>query len=860
MAKQDIKLGVEPTGKGGDSNRRGNIKINANFTELYKAMGAVFGEVNSGVEGAVLPLYLPTTHGGTGNGIGNAPTADKFYTARNISISGGVTGTATSFDGSEDISIDVTSIDASKILAGTIPAERVPILNQDTTGNASTANNAQHAVEADHAKGADHAGTADSLKTSVKIHGVDFDGSGAIDIPTFNREKDGTVPHPTTTTSTRYLREDGTWEIPTNTTYTLMSDTEYKAATSLTGRLISAKLLKAAVLLHGKELESIQGNAATASKLKDPVNINGKPFDGSESIEILTGSSAYIGSVSWFNGNPMRLPDGYVQGNGQIYNRADYPFMWEAIERGQFEAIDDATWLADPSQRAKYSLGDGSTTFRMPDLNGVQPDSLNAPFLRGKGPFAVGTVLGDAIRDIQGYAFDIVGGNDALAQGAHGALVRNHIGAWQGLVADNSSTRILNFGGYSFKASNVVPTANENRPISAVGMWIIKVRGDTVASPESQPATLLHNEFHGNQIIHGDMIVTGEVRFGEGSKVEVNLPIGFVEWYNGPRTHIRMGTLPGDGQLLNRADYPALWAEIARGAFVAVTEADWWATPNNRGSYSLGDGATTFRMPDLNGVQAGSYKRTFLRGADTNAFVGQMRGDAIREIEGGFAVPVPGGHGDYRKGVFDAANGVDTSQPNAGTAVYGAGYGTDNFSDQSKYGYKFKASLVVPTAEEVRPVNAMGVWVIRVSGGVPNNTTGTAAGIDTNTFNGHQTMNAGASIIGDLLLNGLNLGTAFSGGSTGDSFRFTIPRKEDPSRPWIVQIGTHVQTVTGGASNAYTLPVSYPTIGPQALVTTGDLAASGGHIIGLLTTTKNQIMWMCTGTAHVRMNYIAVGY
>lgn len=36
----------------------------------------------------------------------------------------------------------------------------------------------------------------------------------------FNRANDGLVPHPTTTTSTRYLREDGTWAVPTNTTYT----------------------------------------------------------------------------------------------------------------------------------------------------------------------------------------------------------------------------------------------------------------------------------------------------------------------------------------------------------------------------------------------------------------------------------------------------------------------------------------------------------------------------------------------------------------------------------------------------------------------------------------------------------------
>ena len=38
---------------------------------------------------------------------------------------------------------------------------------------------------------------------------------------TFGRSTDGLVPHPTTTTSTRFLREDGSWVVPTNTTYSL---------------------------------------------------------------------------------------------------------------------------------------------------------------------------------------------------------------------------------------------------------------------------------------------------------------------------------------------------------------------------------------------------------------------------------------------------------------------------------------------------------------------------------------------------------------------------------------------------------------------------------------------------------------
>lgn len=67
MARQSFKPGIAPTGVGGDTNRSANTKWEANFTELYKAMGAVVNSANSGAEGAVLPASgLPIANGGTG--------------------------------------------------------------------------------------------------------------------------------------------------------------------------------------------------------------------------------------------------------------------------------------------------------------------------------------------------------------------------------------------------------------------------------------------------------------------------------------------------------------------------------------------------------------------------------------------------------------------------------------------------------------------------------------------------------------------------------------------------------------------------------------------------------------------------
>lgn len=85
------------------------------------------------------PIYFnggqPALCGGTlaVDVTGNAGTADALKTSRTIALSGGATGTATAFNGSGNISIPVTALDASK-LTGTASV--------DTTGNADTATQA----------------------------------------------------------------------------------------------------------------------------------------------------------------------------------------------------------------------------------------------------------------------------------------------------------------------------------------------------------------------------------------------------------------------------------------------------------------------------------------------------------------------------------------------------------------------------------------------------------------------------------------------------------------------------------------------------------------------------------------------
>ncbi|KVP62557.1 hypothetical protein WJ91_03050 [Burkholderia ubonensis] len=65
-----------------------------------------------------------------------------------------------------------------------------------------------------------------------------------------------------------------------------------------------------------------------------------------------------------------------------------------------------------------------------------------------------------------------------------------------------------------------------------------------------------------------------------------------------PRTTVRAGFVKANGAVVNRADYPALWA-YAQASGALVKESEW--LPNNFGCFSDGDGVTTFRLPELRG-------------------------------------------------------------------------------------------------------------------------------------------------------------------------------------------------------------------------------------------------------------------
>lgn len=91
--------------------------------------------------------------------------------------------------------------------------------------------------------------------------------------------------------------------------------------------------------------------------------------------------------------------------------------------------------------------------------------------------------------------------------------------------------------------------------------------------------------------------------------------VGSIVWES--RTSARAGYLKLNGAVLSRASYPALWA-YAQSSGALVSDATWLAT--SWGCFSTGDGATTFRIPDLRGEHLRSWDDG--RGADSGRAIG----------------------------------------------------------------------------------------------------------------------------------------------------------------------------------------------------------------------------------------------
>ena len=406
------------------------------------------------------------------NVTGNAATATVLQTARTLSWTGDAAGSL-SFNGSANVSAALTLAN-SGVAAGTYKSVTVDAKGRVTAGT----------------------NVVTGLITST-------DATGTTNVATANNNTFlniiETIGASTTTTGPSS-------QITGAGTVTVTSDTAGKI--TITGS------------------QTVTGNAGSATKLQTARTINGTAFNGT--TDIILDTNMFMGQVQWFNGARANIPDGWIAADGQLVNRTDFPDLWRDVNAGVFTKVTDAVWLnANLANRAAYSLGNGSSTFRIPDLNGVYSTTPSGLFLRGDGGGTIagvtvnpGMVQGDTIRNITGSAFYGYDGdvpttapsNYTSGTFRYGTTVANDTALYLSVL----TSQVNKWYPLEFDASGSVPTSNENRPVSAVGVWMIRARGTTnpLAPISGSPATLLANTFNGSQKIVGNLEVTGNITVG----------------------------------------------------------------------------------------------------------------------------------------------------------------------------------------------------------------------------------------------------------------------------------------------------------------------------------------------------------
>jgi microcystin-dependent protein len=120
-------------------------------------------------------------------------------------------------------------------------------------------------------------------------------------------------------------------------------------------------------------------------------------------------------------------------------------------------------------------------------------------------------------------------------------------------------------------------------------------------------------------------------------------------------------TVKAEGQLLNRLEYPRLWAFANTLGALLLTDAARTADIAHSGFFSSGDGSTTFRLPDLRGV--------FLRGLDGSRGLDADRVAAGQNNTPGFYEKDTAGQ--HSHGGVSAESATHSSASSAGSGLQG---------------------------------------------------------------------------------------------------------------------------------------------------------------------------------------------
>ena len=251
------------------------------------------------------------------------------------------------------------------------------------------------------------------------------------------------------------------------------------ATTQATNASASATAASGSATTATTQASNASGSATTATTQATNASASATAAAGSataaatSATEAAASAAAAIGvprfMVMWY---PLRsaIPVGYIAADGQTLSRTTYAAAWTDIQASKVPTVADATWVSTNTERGKYTVGDGSTTFRVPDYNGKSASNIGAVFLRGDGTNSSGTA--GVIQPSQNLSHN------------HTASGAGHVHSGGIIMGSNANTAGAAYGPLSSSVSTgnsgVSVTVNadggtEARPINVTGVFVIKI-------------------------------------------------------------------------------------------------------------------------------------------------------------------------------------------------------------------------------------------------------------------------------------------------------------------------------------------------------------------------------------------------
>lgn len=467
------------------------------------------------------------------------------------------------------------------------------------------------------------------------------------------------------------------------------------------------------------------------------VSVNNVHADDAGNVQItLPGGnpSLWLGEVTWFpydKDSGVGYP-GVLPADGREVLRVDYPDTWEAIEAGLIPSVSEAEWQAGAT--LYFSTGDGSTTFRLPDMmqgqafRAAAKGEENAGNIKEQIPY-ITSVNGVLPEDATGaivLGLSSVEGTLPIAKGGTGATTKE--AARTALEVPAASDVYTKAETYE-KSELYTQTEVDDKLVG------VKTQADTSYLAKTQnlsdladrAAAWLNVRPIGSTPLAGDPVndydavtkrwVENKINTGTiGPTMNGVMNYGVGDFHlRDSRSYIQPYEVVSDGQLLNRADWPELWAYAQM--LTPIADADWLADPSQRGKYSLGDGSTTFRVPDRNGVQEGSIKGLFGRGDyGVSSDDGKVFDASLPNITASMSTDL---NGRVWFPFATAGGAMDVASSGDQTFKPAAGYEMGSQGNILRFNASRSSAVYgrYGNTDNVLPRSFVGVWVIRASGG-----------------------------------------------------------------------------------------------------------------------------------------------